>query len=40
MGAMTLAFMGIFGAWFWYAYAPSRKALMDDYGRMPLDDGE
>jgi len=40
MGAMTLAFIGIFLAWSWYAYAPSRRTLMDDYGRIPLDDGE
>jgi cbb3-type cytochrome oxidase subunit 3 len=37
MGGMTLLFMTIFLAWTWYAYAPSRKAEMESYGRLPFD---
>ena len=40
MGLMTLAFMAIFLGWFWYAYAPSRRALMESHGRLPLEDGD
>ena len=40
MGLITLSFMGLFLAWAWYAYAPSRSGLMDTYGRLPLDDGD
>ncbi len=40
MGAITVAFIGIFVAWTWYAYAPSRAALMERYGSLPFDDGE
>ena len=37
MGLLTLAFMAMFLAWAWYAYAPSRRALMDEYANLPLE---
>ncbi len=40
MGLISLGFMGIFMAWTWYAYAPSRAAQMEAFGNIPLDDGE
>jgi len=39
MGVVTALFMGMFAAWTWYAYAPSRRNLMNDFGRIPLSDG-
>lgn len=39
LGVMTALFLLLFIAWVWWAWAPGRKAAMDEYARMPLDDG-
>lgn len=39
LGLMTAAFLALFVGWVWWAYAPGRKAAMDDHARMPLDEG-
>ncbi len=40
MGIMTALFFTAFLGWVWWAYAPSRRARMEEYGRMPFDEGE
>jgi cbb3-type cytochrome oxidase subunit 3 len=39
LGLMTVVFLALFIAWIAWAYAPRRKAAMDEYARLPLDDG-
>ena len=39
LSVMTVLFLVLFIAWVWWAWAPGRKAAMDEYARMPLDDG-
>ena len=39
MGLMTALFLLVFLGWIGWAWAPGRRALMDEYARMPLDDG-
>ena len=38
LGLMTIVFFAAFVFWTWWAYAPSRRELMEDYGRIPFDD--
>lgn len=38
MGVMTLIFIAMYAMWGWYAYAPSRAALMETYGNIPFDE--
>lgn len=40
MGLMTVAFMALFAAWTWWAYAPSRAARMESFGNLPFDEEE
>lgn len=40
LGLMTLVFLIAFVGWTWWAFAPSRRALMEEYGRMPFDEGD
>lgn len=40
MGVMTAAFLVFFLGWVWWAYAPGRRAIMDEAARMPLTDGD
>ena len=37
MGLTTLLFIAAFVAWTWWAYAPSRKAKMEEAGRIPFE---
>jgi cbb3-type cytochrome oxidase subunit 3 len=37
MGLVTLMMIVLFGCWVWYAYAPSRRAQMAEFARLPLD---
>ena len=39
LGAMTVVFLICFVGWVWYAYHPRNRALMEESGRMPLNDG-
>lgn len=39
MGLMTVVFFAVFLAWTWWAYAPSRRGLMEQYGRIPFEEG-
>lgn len=39
LGAMTILFLVAFLGWAWWAYAPSRRELMEEYGRIPFDEG-
>ena len=39
LGLMTILFLVAFLGWAWWAYAPSRRALMEEYGRIPFDEG-
>ncbi len=39
LGVMTIFFLLFFAGWALWAYAPHRKAQMEEAGRMPLDDG-
>lgn len=38
LGLMTIVFLVAFVGWTWWAYAPSRRQLMEEYGRIPFDD--
>jgi len=40
LGLLTVFFFATFIYWIWYAYAPSRKALMEEASRMPFEGGE
>ena len=40
LGLMTIVFFIAFLGWTWWAFAPSRRTRMEEYARMPLDDGE
>lgn len=37
LGLMTIVFFAAFLWWTWWAYAPSRRGLMEEYGRIPFD---
>lgn len=39
LGLMTLVFLVVFLGWAWWAFAPSRKTRMEEYGRIPFDEG-
>ena len=39
LGVMTALFLALFIAWVAWAWAPGRKTAMEDYARMPLDEG-
>ena len=39
-GLMTAVFFAAFLYWIWYAYAPSRKPLMDEAALIPFDGEE
>jgi cbb3-type cytochrome oxidase subunit 3 len=39
MGLMTALFLGCFALWIWWAFAPSRRARMEEASRMPFSDG-
>ena len=39
LGGMTLVFLLFFLAWGWWAYAPSRREKMEEYARIPFEDG-
>ena len=39
LGAMTVVFLVAFLGWTWWAYAPSRRQLMEEYGRIPFEEG-
>jgi cbb3-type cytochrome oxidase subunit 3 len=40
LGVMTAVFFVTFMYWVWYAYAPSRRGMMQEAARMPFDGGE
>lgn len=40
LGLMTIVFLIAFLGWTWWAFAPSRRARMEEYARMPLDEGD
>lgn len=40
LGLMTAVFFVTFLYWVWYAYAPSRRKVMDDAAMLPFDGGE
>ena len=40
MGIMTVFFLVSFLGWVWWAYAPRRKAMMEEVARMPFSDGD
>ena len=40
LGAVTIVFLVACLGWTWWAYAPSRRHLMEEYGRIPFDEGE
>jgi cbb3-type cytochrome oxidase subunit 3 len=40
LGVLTAVFFASFLFWVWYAYAPSRKSIMDEASRMPFDGDE
>ncbi len=40
LGAVTVGFFLSFLYWTWYAYAPSRRALMEEASRMPFEGGD
>jgi cbb3-type cytochrome oxidase subunit 3 len=39
LGVTTVFFLVLFIAWIVWAYAPRHKAAMDEFARLPLDDG-
>jgi len=39
LGVTTAVFLALFILWIGWAYAPGRKAALDDCARMPLDEG-
>ena len=39
LGLMTVFFLVLFIAWIVWTYAPRQRAAMDEYARLPLDDG-
>jgi cbb3-type cytochrome oxidase subunit 3 len=39
LGVMTAVFLVLFVAWVAWAWAPGRKAALEDCARMPLDEG-
>jgi len=39
LGLMTVVFLALFIGWIAWTYAPRHKAAMDEYARLPLDDG-
>jgi len=39
LGAMTIVFLVAFLGWAWWAYAPSRRAIMQEHGRIPFEEG-
>lgn len=40
LGVMTAVFFASFLYWIWYAYAPSRKPMMDEAALIPFDGEE
>lgn len=40
MAIMTVVFIAVFVMWCFWIYAPQRKAHMESFGRLPLDDGD
>jgi cbb3-type cytochrome oxidase subunit 3 len=38
LGLMTVLFFVAFLGWTWWAYAPSRRELMEEYGNIPFED--
>lgn len=38
MGLVLVMFMALYAAWGWYAYAPSRRGLMESYGKIPFEE--
>ena len=38
MGFTTLLFMGSFGVWVWWAFAPAHRAFLEEASRLPFDD--
>jgi cbb3-type cytochrome oxidase subunit 3 len=40
MGIMTVFFLVSFLAWIWWAYAPKRRAMMDEAALIPFTDGD
>lgn len=40
LGGMTAVFLATFLFWFWYAYSPRHKKMLDEAARMPFDQGE
>ena len=39
LGIMTVVFLVAFLGWAAWAYAPSRRETMEEYGRIPFSDG-
>lgn len=40
LGVTTVAFTLFFAAWALWSWAPSNRARLDRYARLPLDDGD
>jgi cbb3-type cytochrome oxidase subunit 3 len=40
MGILTGLFLVCFAGWTWWAYSSGNKALMEEVGRMPLNEGD
>jgi len=40
LGATTVLFLLFFTAWTLWSWAPSNRARLDRYARLPLDDGD
>ena len=40
LGAVTVVFFVSFLYWTWYAYAPSRKEIMEQASRIPFEGGD
>ncbi|MEZ4415523.1 MAG: cbb3-type cytochrome c oxidase subunit 3 [Gemmatimonadota bacterium] len=39
LGVMTVVFFAFFLAWTYWAFAPSHRRRMEEYARMPFDEG-
>jgi len=40
LGVMTVFFLASFLGWVWWAYSPSRRAMLDEAALLPFTDGE
>lgn len=40
LGGTTVFFIAFFLAWTLWSWAPSNRARLDGYARLPLDDGD